>query len=106
MKIIIVLALAILVTIFTLLGSVEVYEKSDLFTISCGQPLHFITQDQGWRDPPYPWKVPCFASPLESPTKFHLELFVFDVAFFFLLILAAYYYWKSDHEENTKEKTR
>jgi hypothetical protein len=85
------LALAIFITMLTTLGGVDVFKKSDLYAISCGRPLNFITQDQGRRDPPYPWKVPCFASPLEYPTKYHWGYFVFDVAFFYLLIQSLFY---------------
>lgn len=103
-KNILIFIFAIFITISTTFGGVEVFKKSDLYAISCGWPSSFIVQDQGWRDPPYPWKVPCFASPLESPIKFYWERFVFDVAFFYLLILAVYNYWKPDREENVKRK--
>ena len=103
-KIIFVFILAVFLTIATTFGGVKVFEKSDLYTVSCGWPSRFIVQDQGWRDPPYPHRVPCPASPIESPTKFYRERFIFDIAFFYLLILALYYYWKPDHRENAKEK--
>jgi len=105
-KIIFIFILAVFFTmaIITFRG-VEVFKKSDLNAVSCGWPLNFITQDQSWRDPPYPWTVPCFASPLESPTKLYWGYFIFDVAFFYLLMLAAYYYWKPDRGKNTKEET-
>ncbi|MCK5023642.1 MAG: hypothetical protein KAS04_05690 [Candidatus Aenigmarchaeota archaeon] len=83
--------LAIFFTISTTFGGVKVFKKSDLDAISCGWPLSFITQNQNWRDPPYPWTVPRFASPLESPTKFYWERFVVDIVFFYLLILISYY---------------
>ena len=104
MKIVIVLVLAGFFTIATTFSIVEVFKKSDLYSISCGWPLSFIVQDQGWRDPPYPWRVPCTIISLESPTEFYWERFIFDVAFFYLLILVVYYYWKPDHKENTEEK--
>ena len=104
-KIILIFLLAVfLVTVVSTFGGVEVFKKSDLNAISCGWPLHFITQNQSWRNPPYPWTVPCFSSPLESPTKFYWGRFIFDVAFFYLIILALYYYWKPDRKENTKKK--
>ncbi len=105
-KIIFVFILAVFLVISTTFGGVEVFKKFDLYDVSCGWPSSFIVQDQGWRDPPYPWKVPCFASPLEGPTKFYWERFVFDIAFFYLLIMAAYYYWKPDHEEIQKDKNK
>ncbi len=82
------LTLAIFLTASTMFKSVEVFSHSDLNTVSCGWPLNFIVQDQGWRDPPYPWKVPCLASPLESSIKFNWQYFILDTAFFYLLILA------------------
>ncbi|MCK5385867.1 MAG: hypothetical protein KAJ39_01690 [Gammaproteobacteria bacterium] len=99
-----VLLLAVFITMATTLGGVKVFKKSDLYAVSCGRPLSFITQDQGWRDPPYPWRVPCTVISLESPTKFHWGRFAFDVAFFYLLVLAVYYYLKPDRKKNAKEK--
>lgn len=84
-------ALAGFIVTSTALKSVEVFVHSDLNAISCGWPLNFITQDQGWRDPPYPWKVPCLASPLENPTKFYWPQFIINVVFFYLLVLVLFY---------------
>jgi len=103
-KIIFTLVFAVFLTIATTFGGVKVFEKSDLYAVSCGWPSGFIVQDQSWRDPPYPWRAPCTVISLESPTKFYWERFVFDIAFFYLLILAVYYYWKPDRKKNTKEK--
>ncbi len=36
-----------------------VHSKNDLKAIQCGWPFVFITLDQSWKDPPYPWKVNC-----------------------------------------------
>jgi len=106
-KIILIFLLAVfLVTIVSTFGGVKVFKKSDLNIVSCGWPLSFVAQDQSWRDPPYPYRVPCPASPLESPTEFYWERFVFDVAFFYLLIMAVYYYWKPDRKENTEKRTK
>jgi len=91
MKVILIFVFAIFITTLTTFGGVEVFKKSDLYAVSCGWPSSFIVQDQGWRDPPYPWTVPCFASPLESSTKFYWERFIFDVAFFYLLTLALFH---------------
>lgn len=82
------LILAIFLTVSTTFKKVEVFSHSDLNAVSCGWPLRFVTQDQGWRDPPYPWKVSCFASPLENPTKFNWQYFILNATFFYLLILA------------------
>ena len=82
---------AIFLAASTMFKSVEVFSHSDLNAISCGWPLNFIVQDQGWRDPPYPWKVPCLASPLESSTKFNWQYFILDTVFFYLILLAIYY---------------
>lgn len=78
-------------TVSTTFGGIEVFKKSDLNATSCGWPLSFIMQNQSWRDPPYPYRVPCFASPLENPTEFYWKYFAFDVAFFYLLVLILYY---------------
>lgn len=85
------LTIAIFIAASTTVKKVEVFSHSDLNNVSCGWPLNFIAQDQGWRDPSYPWKVPCFASPLENPTKFYWQYFILDAAFFYLLILAMYH---------------
>jgi hypothetical protein len=90
-KIILILVLAIFLIMATTFGGVKVFKKSDLYAVSCGWPLHFIVQDQGWRDPPYPYRVPCPACPLENPTKFYWERFIFDIVFFYLLIQALLY---------------
>ena len=103
MKIILVFILAVFLTMATTFGGVKVFKKSDLYAVSCGWPSSFIVQDQSWRDPPYPYRTPCPASPLESPTKFYWERLVFDVAFFYLLILVLYYYYQPDHKKNTEE---
>lgn len=93
------LVLAVFMMMLPTFGGVEVFKKSDLNAVSCGWPLPFVTQDQSWRDPPYPYKVPCFDSPLENPTEFYWKRLVFDISFFYLFILVAYYYWKPDHEK-------
>lgn len=82
------IVLAIFLTISTMYKKVEVFSHADLNVVSCGWPLNFVTQDQGWRDPPYPWKAPCFASPLENPTKFYWQYFILDAAFFYLIAQA------------------
>ncbi|MEN9922379.1 MAG: hypothetical protein RL097_656 [Candidatus Parcubacteria bacterium] len=40
---------------------VTVQNKEDLRAISCGWPLTFVTSNQEWRDPPYPYTLKCLS---------------------------------------------
>lgn len=107
---IIVFVIAIFLTMATAYKKVEVFNKLELNNLSCGWPSQYISSgfEVSRKDPPYPWKENCvglISGEWGDPVNVDWRYFVFDVVFFFLLILAVYYYWKSDHKENTKEKT-
>lgn len=75
------LVATLLIILFTtLLPKITVYSKSDLASIKCGWPLHFIIQDLSHKDPPYPWKVNCGFYALEDPTNILWPKFVLDFA--------------------------
>lgn len=81
------LAIAILIVlVITVFQKIEVFEHSDLNAVSCGWPMKFVVQDESWRDPPFPWKVPCgFYG--EDTTAFHVPQFILDVGFFYVLLV-------------------
>jgi hypothetical protein len=87
----IVYSLLLLTAIILVIGipvfeKIEVYQHSDLNAVSCGWPMKFIVQDQSWRDPPFPWKVPCgFVG--EHTTSFNVLVFLIDGAFFYALLI-------------------
>ena len=71
----------------TVSQKVEVFNKDDLRTLSCGWPLKFMVNDQSWRDPPFPWKISCFAGEWGDPIEFRWPQFITDVLVFYALIV-------------------
>ncbi|MDO8524745.1 MAG: hypothetical protein Q7R99_03925 [bacterium] len=66
---------------------VEVFNKDDLRTLSCGWPLEFATNDQSSKDPPFPWKISCLGGEWGSPIKIHWPQLIIDVLVFYALIV-------------------
>ena len=84
---ILLLVLASIVTLSTAYTSkIEVSNKEELRSLSCGWPMQFITTNQSWRDPPYPWKVHCTGSQWGDPVEFSWLKFIGDAIFFYAII--------------------
>lgn len=68
---------------------VEVSNKDNLRTLSCGWPLKFIVNDQSWRDPPFPWKISCLTGEWDYAAKklFRWPQFIIDILVFYALIV-------------------
>ncbi len=88
---ILLLTLAI-VTVFIIAQqtTIEVLNKEDLHTLSCGWPMEFVTNDQSWRDPPYPWTIGCLSRQWGDQLtirwySFTINMLVFYFSFIFLL---------------------
>lgn len=63
------LIITILILYFsTTLPKTVINNKSELLEVRCGWPLHYMIQDQSWRDPSYPWQTSCGFYALEEPT--------------------------------------
>ncbi len=82
-----------IVAFFAVIGiahqtTIEVQNKDDLRTISCGWPFKFVTNDQSWRDPPYPWTITCLSGEWGDIPTVWWQSFVIDViAFYFSFVL-------------------
>lgn len=68
---------------------VEVFNKNDLRTLSCGWPLAFIVNDMSYRDPPFPWKMPCLGGEWSYAVKksFSLPSLIIDVLVFYVFMV-------------------
>jgi hypothetical protein len=79
----------LLIAILTVFGIahktvIEVHSKEDLRTLTCGWPLEFVTNDQSWRDPPYPYPINCLSGELGDRGTYHWQSFFINVfAFYF-----------------------
>lgn len=75
------------VCVITASQKVEVFNKDDLRTLSCGWPLKFIVSDLGYRDPPFPWKIRCLSGEWGDIPTFHWSQFIIDILVFYALIV-------------------
>ena len=97
------LALLIL-TVFVVLTipyfqRVVVHNDAELSAYSCGWPLHFVTLDGSWQNPPYPWNVDC--SPIrgyDTTATYDWMNFIANVAIFYAVIVALYWLKRLFHE--------
>jgi len=85
------LAVATVLVLFTLAGSVHVTKVPQQSSLTYGWPLGWLTQDQSSADPPLPFDL-VVGSPQEFPTKIRWSAFLVDLAVFWLPLLAAVYY--------------
>jgi len=87
------IAIAALIIFSTpFLQKVTVYSKTDLMSVQCGWPLSFITLDQSWQDPPYPWQVHC--SPVrgyDTTADYNWTAFVVNAALFYAGLTLLFY---------------
>ena len=79
------IALAVVIAFTTAYGKVEVNNKEDLSTISCGWPLKFVVSDQSWRDPPYPWMALCMGGDWDDPRTILWPQLAVNVGVFYLV---------------------
>jgi hypothetical protein len=63
---------------------IQVHNKTDLQTLTCGWPLQFIENDQSWRDPPFPWEVECLGREWGGSLKVLWLLFSLNVIIFYM----------------------
>ncbi len=63
---------------------IEVSKKEDLRTLSCGWPMEFVTSDQSWRDPPYPWEIRCLSRQWGDHLTIQWHSFYLNVLMFYL----------------------
>ncbi len=74
--------------------SVTITKKEDLTSIACGWPLDFFTEDESWRDPPYPWEMHCVLVPVSMLDTFVRSYswsnFLLNILFFYILIALMY----------------
>jgi hypothetical protein len=66
---------------------VEVFNKEDLRTLSCGWPFKFAVSDLSYRDPPFPWKMSCLSGEWGDPIEIHWPQFITDILVFYALIV-------------------
>lgn len=68
---------------------VTVYDKEDLRAISCGWPMPFITSNQEWRDPPYPYRIGCLSGEWGDLAVMQWRSFVLNLITFYLVFATA-----------------
>ena len=71
----------------TVFQQVTVQDKEDLRAVSCGWPFTFVTSNQEWRDPPYPYKLKCLSGEWGDSIIIRWKLFLLDVLVFYLLFV-------------------
>lgn len=84
------LAIACIVTLSTAFRDVEVFNKNDLRTLSCGWPLKFTANDLSYRDPPFPWKISCFSGEWGDLIEFYWPQFIINVTAFYAFV---FFFW-------------
>lgn len=80
-----------LLAVFVVFGiavktTIEVHNKEDLRTLTCGWPLEFVENDQDWRDREFPYTIHCISGELQDP-RIDWKIFFVNVLMFYLAFI-------------------
>lgn len=80
------IASVIIVYIVAITQNVTVFNEEGLRMVTCGLPLEFITDDQSWRNPPYPWTTSCLKGEIGNPTIINWSALLGNIIIYYILL--------------------